>query len=66
MNKFLYEMTGVTEEELATWLKEHGYQAKDRLAISDFFQKIQRGEIIRNKETGELIYSPDYLSKSKN
>ena len=60
MNRFLFEMTGITEEEMNTFFKKHHLNKKKRENISKFFQDVKEGLIIKNSQ-GELIYKKDNI-----
>ena len=54
MNKHIYELTGVTDDEIREYCKTHKYKYNKISVKKDFFKKIQDGKIVRDKN-GKLI-----------
>lgn len=55
MNRQIFRMLGISEEEYKEWCSNNYLVAYKISTKQEFFDKIQSGQIVRDSNTGKLI-----------
>ena len=55
MNKQIYKVAGVTENDFKNWCKETNRKAYKQSSKTEFFARLADGRLIRDTQTGKLI-----------
>lgn len=55
MNRQIFRLLGITEEEYQLWCKEHDLPPYKQSTKQSFFEDIQNGRIVKDSKTGKLI-----------
>lgn len=55
MNKQIYKIAGVTEDDYKQWCKENKKQAYKLESKREFFARLSDGRLVRDPLTGKLI-----------
>jgi len=55
MNKQIYKIAGVTENDYKQWCKENKRQAYKLESKREFFARLSDGRLVRDPLTGKLV-----------
>lgn len=55
MNKQIYKIAGVTENDFKTWCKDTGRKAYKPESKTEFFARLADGHLVRDEKTHKLI-----------
>lgn len=55
MNRQIFRMLGITEEEYKDWCERHSLPTYKATTKQEFFEAVQDGKVIRDSKTNKLV-----------